>query len=125
MVCETGSISAHLEMYKMGGENLHSPPPQSPTLQCGKKIHYYLCIISHLMSRGVVGTIDSAVWWAGFQASSAQGKWAGLSGLTGSQRPSPSPRNASLLLVDLKRTLSYSAHPQAPLLIQQMCIKYL
>ena len=54
-----GSISAHLEMYKMEGENLPSPPPQSPTLQRRKKIHYYLCIISHPMSHGVVSTIDS------------------------------------------------------------------
>lgn len=54
-----GSVSAHLEMYKMEGENLPSPPPQSPTLQRRKKIHYYLRVISHPMSRSVVSTADS------------------------------------------------------------------
>lgn len=54
-----GSISAHLEMYKMEGENLPPPPPQSPTLQRRKKIHYFLCVISHSMSRSVVSTVES------------------------------------------------------------------
>lgn len=77
------------------------------------------------MSRGVVGTIDSRSLVGRLPGlfSTGQVGWS----LRYSQAPSAllPRREPPLLLVDTSDALSYSAHPQAHLLIQQMCIKYL